>query len=89
MIEEKFKTYVENIIELTLGFKPEVVVTQLDNKSVQIMLDGTPEQRAEMMGRDANNFQAFKGITRLYGRREGKLSYLYIKVQKQDAEDIA
>ena len=85
-----FSAYVKQIINLTFGFEPEVVVTFTSTATVQITLDGTPYQKSEMMGKGGQHFQSIKMLLRAFARKNGFFAYLYIKpdTQKNYAANI-
>lgn len=77
-MEQIIKKYVEDVVLLTFGFSPIVEIKNFDLKSVGVFVDGTPDQRALMMGVEARNFQALKTMIRIFGRSHNVICYLYI-----------
>jgi predicted RNA-binding protein Jag len=77
-MKTKFEDYVTTIISATFGFTPKVEILELPNLVIQCTLDGSDVERAEMMGKEAKNFQALKMLLRCFARRNGRFSFLYI-----------
>lgn len=77
-MNEAIKQYVEILIEMTYGFRP-IVEVNTNDVLTYITLDGAPEERQQLMGRDATNFKAIKILVRIFCKRNGVNPYLYIK----------
>lgn len=74
-----FEAYIKEIITLTFGFTPTVQIDFPTKGMVQVTLDGTPVQRSQLMGNDSLNFQNIKMLLRIFARRNGYFSKLYVK----------
>lgn len=78
-LEKQFRDYVQVLIGGTFGFVPDVTVTTISDRVVQIFIGGTEEERAQLVGREGNNLKILKGILRIFSRVRKSDSYIYIK----------
>ena len=78
-MNELFTNYIITIIRETFQFTPSVDVLELPNKVVQMTLDGLPQERKEMMGKEANTFHALKLLLKIFAHKHDRLAYLYIR----------
>lgn len=78
-LEKQFRDYIQVLIGGTFGFVPNVTVTTISNKVVQIFIDGTEAERAQLVGKEGNNLAILKGIVRIFSRVRKCDSYIYIK----------
>lgn len=84
-MKAEFENYITSIISSTFGFVPKVEVIELPNKMMNIIVDGSPMQRAEIMGREAKNFQSIKMLLRAFSRKRGYYSYFYLKADASNS----
>ena len=71
---ENFEKYLQTILHATFSFYPIIEVTELPGKVISCTLDGTPKERAEMMGKEAHTFQAIKMLLRVFARKQDRKS---------------
>jgi hypothetical protein len=69
----------EQIINLTCGFKPALRVIEPTVGTIQVWIEGTPDERALIMGKEAKNLQAFTRLAHIFARRHKVFIYLYVK----------
>lgn len=77
--EKYFRAYISQIIELTFGFTPIVIIDFPSKNTLQVTLDGEESQRAQMMGREGKNLHALKMLFRIYAKRNDYSSAIYVK----------
>ena len=80
-MRDLFEKYIKQLVETTFGFTPQIDIDFVDDTSVTVKLDGTAVEKMEMMGNGAINFHAMKQLLRVFARRNGCVSFLYIKPQ--------
>ena len=78
MTEKDIKDYVTMLVVATWGFTPHIEIVFPSTGTVQIMLNGTPSERSDLMGKEARNFHALKQLIRIFSRKRGMFSYLYL-----------
>ena len=78
MIQE-FITYMNTIIEMTCGFKPSLKVIEPTTGTIQVWIEGTPDERALIMGRMGKTIEAFSRLAQIYSRRHKYFCYIYVK----------
>jgi predicted RNA-binding protein Jag len=83
---DEFKNYIENIIELTCGFKPTVDVKEPYNGTIQIWISGSQNERALIMGKEARNIQAFNRLACIFARRKNCFIYIYVKPKDKELD---
>ncbi len=76
--EKQFHDYLEVLLGSTFGFVPQINVSMPSAQTVQIMVDGTDEQRRMIMGREGKNLTALKMVIRIFARRRNCYAYIYI-----------
>jgi hypothetical protein len=69
----------EQIINLTCGFKPALRVIEPTVGTIQVWIEGTPDERALIMGKEAKNLQAFTRLAHIFARRHKLFCYIYIR----------
>ena len=78
-MNELFTNYTITIIRETFGFTPAVDILELPGKVIQVTLDGLPQERKEMMGKEAHTFQALKLLMKIFAHKHDRLAFLYIR----------
>ena len=86
-MQEKFQNYVFQLIETTCGFKPTIRVVEPAQGTVQIFIDGSPNERALIMGREAKNAQAFTRMIHIFARRNGYFAYFYVSPKNYEQKN--
>lgn len=82
-----FTDYINTIVSSTFQFTPIVLIEELPNKTIQVILDGTDQQRKEMMGKEANTFHSLKLLLKIFAHKHDRFGFLYIKAPKNNAEN--
>jgi hypothetical protein len=77
-MEKLFKDYISSVICLTFDFIPEVKVVVENAGVLKVFLDGTEDQRKQMMGHDSLTFQALKRLLVCFSKQHNVYVYLYI-----------
>ena len=75
----EYKTYLENIIEMTCGFKPNVRVDEITPGTMQAFLEGTQEEQALMMGKEGRTIAAITRLSIIFGKRHNFYTYIYVR----------
>ena len=78
-MQQEFSNYMEQIINLTCGFKPALRVIEPTTGTIQVWIEGTPDERALIMGKEAKNLQAFTRLAHIFARRHKLFCYIYVK----------
>ena len=76
---QEFTKYMEQIITLTCGFKPALRVIEPTTGTIQVWIEGTPDERALIMGKEAKNLQAFTKLAHIFARRHNLFCYIYVR----------
>ena len=87
--EQEFKEYLETIIQMTCGFKPEVKATEFAPGTIQAFLFGTQEQQALMMGREGKTINAIGRLALIFGKRHNFFPYVYVRRRNQVDDNLA
>ena len=88
MTEQEIRQYLTLIINSTWGFIPSIEVNFPTAGTVQVFLDGSPAERSDLMGKESRNLHAIKQLLRIFSRKRGVFSYIYIK-PPQDEKNTA
>ena len=78
-MKNEFTEYLEQIINLTCGFKPALKVVEPYSGTIQVWIEGTPDERALIMGKEAKNLQAFTKLAHIFARRHNTYIYIYVR----------
>ena len=87
MIQE-FITYMNTIIEMTCGFKPSLKVIEPYPGTIQIWIEGSPDERALIMGRMGETIKAFSRLAQIFARRHKYFVYVYVKPKNQIEQNL-
>jgi hypothetical protein len=82
-MKEHFETYITNLIYDTFGFSPIVRTEEPNNGVIKIFLDGTNEERKQMMGFHAQNFHAIKQMLICFSKKYKVYVFLYLEFQNE------
>lgn len=80
--ETKAYEYICYLIELTFGFTPKIEVIERVEGLVNLSVDGTKDEKKQMMGLQANTFHAIKRLCKVFAKNHGFDIYFYIKNEK-------
>jgi|ERR1035437_177229 predicted RNA-binding protein Jag len=78
-----FTNYMNTIIEMTCGFKPPLKVVEPYPGTIQVWIEGTPDERALVMGRGGKTIEAFSRLAQIYARRHKYFIYIYVKPKSE------
>lgn len=81
-MESILKEYIGNLIYITLGFDPIVIVEKYNEGVFNVSLNGDEVQRKRMMGKQAQNLIAFNNVSRVFARQHN--IYINIHVERPD-----
>ena len=74
-----FQKYIEQIINLTFGFVPHIRVEEPYVGTVQIFIEGSPDERAMIMGKEGKTITALTRLINCYGRKHNTFCYTYVR----------
>ena len=83
-----FTIYMNTIIEMTCGFKPPLKVVEPYPGTIQVWIEGTPDERALIMGRMGKTIEAFSRLAQIFARRHKYFVYVYVKPRDNVQEHL-
>ena len=76
------------IIEMTCGFKPPLKVVEPYPGTIQVWIEGTPDERALIMGRMGKTIEAFSRLAQIFARRHKYFVYVYVKPKSSTEQEM-
>lgn len=86
--KEAFNNYILQLIVLTFGFTPTIKIEMPNEGIVKIFLDGSEDQRKQIMGHHAQNFHALRRLLVCFSRRYDVYAYLYLNFKNEEDTTI-
>lgn len=78
-MKDDFENYILNLVHDTFGFQP-LIRTEMPNAGViKIFLDGSEDERKQMMGYHAQNFHALKQMLICFSKKYKVYVFLYLE----------